>query len=261
MQQRTATEIVIEEQAEEDGRETYEEKNNDKEETEENRIKQTESTRRILPPRKRELPVRYGDYRAYLTEIEELSDENLTYDEALKGGWHDAIEDEVNNILENETWERADDNNQPRIDVVWKFKLKLDSNGKEIKKTRLVARGCKQDKNKGMYAHVPSSTAIKTFLAIITNRQLVMEQMDIKAAYLNSCLSDVIYMKIPKGFPSEGGLCKLRKAIYSLRQASQAWIAEFRSFMEENKFSCSEADTCLYKKEETGNKASVYVLN
>lgn len=67
--------------------------------------KQEEPTRRILPPRNRAPSARYGDYRAYLTEIEELNEENLTYDEALRNGWDSAINDEMNNILDNRTWE------------------------------------------------------------------------------------------------------------------------------------------------------------
>jgi len=45
-----------------------------------------------------------------------------------------------------------------------------------------------QNKNESVYAHVPGSTAIRVFLTIVANRQLRMEQLDIKAAYLNSHL-------------------------------------------------------------------------
>lgn len=203
-------------------------------------------------------PVRYQDYRAYLTEIE-INEEELTYNEAMKNGWEDAINDEIKNILENKTWETVEDNDQPRTNAVWKFKTK--TNGRRIKKARLVARGCKQNKNEGIYTHVPSSTAINIFLVITANRRLKMEQMDIKAAYLNSYLKEHIYMTVPKEFPTEGTLCKLRKAIYGLRQASQAWIAEFESFMKDNGFVNSEVDTCLYRKNKSEEKKTVYVLN
>lgn len=61
-----------------------------------------------------------------------------------------------------------------------------------------------------------------------------MEEFDIEAAYLNSHLSEEIYMTIPKRFPDEERSCKLRKVMYGLRQASQVWIVEFESFMREN---------------------------
>lgn len=165
------------------------------------------------------------------------------------------------NILENKTWEIVEENNQPRIDAVWKFKMKTEPDGSEIKKARLVARGCKQNKNEGIYAHVPSSTTVKTFLAVAANRRLKLEQMDVKAAYLNSYLKEEIYMTVPKGFPAEGKLCKLIKAIYGLRQAPQAWITEFESFMKENRFINSEVDICLYRRNELNNESTIYVLN
>lgn len=152
----------------------------------------------------------------------------------------------MSNMLENRTWEPVKDVGQPRIDAVWKFKTKLDPDGKMIRKARLVARGCKQSKSESIYAHVPSSTTIKAFLAIVANRQLKLEQLDIKAAYLNSHLNEEIYMTIPERFPNKGRLCRLNKAIYGLKQAFQAWIAEFESFMKKNKFVNSEVDTCLY---------------
>jgi len=98
----------------------------------------------------------------------------------------------------------------------------VDLDGKLAKKARLVARGCKQNKNESSYAHVPESTAIRVFLAIIANRQLRMEQLDIKAAYLNSHLNEEVYMTIPKGFPDEEKLYSLKKAMYKLNK-HESW--------------------------------------
>jgi len=136
----------------------------------------------------------------------------------------------------------------------------MDLDGKLTKKARLVARGCKQSKNESAYAHVPGSTAIKTFLAIVANRQLKMEQLDIKAAYLNSYLNEEVYMTIPKGFPDQGKLCRLKKAIYGLRQASQAWIMEFETFMKENKFMNLKVDTCLYRDKLDSKEATYFTF-
>lgn len=77
---------------------------NDKDEKkEEDEAERVEPTKRVLPPRNRAPPARYGDCRAFLTEIEEMYEEDLTYDEALKNGWKSAIDDETKNILENQT--------------------------------------------------------------------------------------------------------------------------------------------------------------
>ena len=50
--------------------------------------------------------------------------------------------------------------------------------------------------------------------------------MDVKSAFLNGELDEEIYMEQPQGFiitGSENMVCRLRKAIYSLKQASRAW--------------------------------------
>lgn len=89
--------------------ETHEE-NGDEQTDRQNKTEPAESTKRILPQRNTAPPARYGDYRAYLTEIKELYEEDLTYDKALRNGWESAIDDETKNILQNQTWEPVEDN-------------------------------------------------------------------------------------------------------------------------------------------------------
>lgn len=41
-------------------------------------------------------------------------------------------------------------------------------------------------------------------------------------------------------------ICKLKKAIYSLKQASRAWFDKFSSFLLEFGFICTHADASLF---------------
>lgn len=87
-------------------------------------------------------------------------------------------------MLETRIWRYVGDNNQSTIHAAWKFKVKTDSDRRKVKKAKLIARGCKRSKDKSIYAHVLSSIATKIFLAFDANKQLALEQLDVKAAYL-----------------------------------------------------------------------------
>ena len=49
--------------------------------------------------------------------------------------------------------------------------------------------------------------------------------MDVKTAFLNGYVEEEIYMKQPKGFESKNSfkVCKLKRSIYGLKQASRSW--------------------------------------
>ena len=75
--------------------------------------------------------------------------------------------------------------------------------------------------------------------------------MDVKTAFLNEELEEEVYMKQPEGFPSSDGeqlVCKLKKSIYGLKQASRQWYLKFHNIVSSFVFVENVMDQCIYHK-------------
>ena len=74
--------------------------------------------------------------------------------------------------------------------------------------------------------------------------------MDVKMAFLHGNLTEDVYMIQPEGFvnpTSTSKVCKLKRSIYGLKQASRSWNIRFDEVVTGLGFIKSE-DSCLYKK-------------
>ncbi|XP_044428537.1 uncharacterized mitochondrial protein AtMg00810-like, partial [Triticum aestivum] len=71
--------------------------------------------------------------------------------------------------------------------------------------------------------------------------------MDVNNAFLHGDLQEEVYMQPPPGVeaPSDH-VCRLRKALYGLRQAPRAWFERFSSVVQAAGFSPSEHDPALF---------------
>src|SRR6266436_2490008 len=99
------------------------------------------------------------------------------------------------------------------------------------------------------FAPVVKSASLQVFLAICAHHGWHIRQMDIKSVYLNSILSEDIYMWQPKGYEergSEGKIAKLKKGLYSLKQAGQEWYATLHDFLVQLGFRCMHADHSVF---------------
>ena len=151
--------------------------------------------------------------------------------------WESAICVELKQLEEKRTWELV----PPPTDVIpiknkWVFTKKCDKDGNLIKyKVRLVAKRCSQrprfDYNE-TYSPVVRLETIRALLAITPIKKLLVQQMDIKEAYLNGTLKEHVYMKQPEGFEDgTNHVCLLLKPIYGLKQARHEWNFEFDTKM------------------------------
>ncbi|GJW77867.1 zinc finger, CCHC-type containing protein [Tanacetum coccineum] len=127
-------------------------------------------------------------------DIGGLVDDPKTFDEAIKSQdeafWKEAINEEIDSIMGNNTWVLAD----LPLGCKWIFKGKLKVEGIIEKfKARLVIQGFRQN--------------------------LIIHQMDVKTAFLNGKLEEEAYMNQPQGFimPANENKVDLTKEFLSLR--------------------------------------------
>nr|GEW37146.1 hypothetical protein [Tanacetum cinerariifolium] len=76
-------------------------------------------------------------------------------------------------------------------------------------------------------------------------------QMDVKTAFLNGHLSEEFYVEHPKGFvnPKYPNLvCKLKRSIYGLKQASRQWNKRFVDEIKKFSFTQNPDESCVYLK-------------
>lgn len=234
-----------------------ENKNSEEDEVPDSNEKENEVNNR-RSSRKSKIPSRFEDYELNLMAAlsagilpEEVPN---TYEEAIQDeGWKNAIQEELKTIESQETWDIVDrPNGKNLIDSKWVFREKM-INGVLVKKARLVARGCKQNElQEEVYSPVARMVTIRLLFALYVENNLKLTQMDVKSAFLYGILESPIYMEVPKGVSAKNlsnKICKLKKALYGLRDAPKCWNDMFNNVIVKLGFKRSKKDPCLYISE------------
>jgi hypothetical protein len=199
-------------------------------------------------------PKPFSSYMALMCDL--LEKEPTCFEEAIqKKEWADAMTEEYQSIIRNDVWEIVP---RPKSkDVVsskWLFKIKhVDDGSIEKYKARFVTRGFSQKEGidyEEKFAPVARYTSIRTIIALAAKMKWKLHQMDVKTAFLNGVIKEV-YIEQPQGFEVEDRkthVCKLKKALYRLKQAPRAWYGKIDSFLMSLGFTKSKADSNLYFK-------------
>ena len=141
------------------------------------------------------------------------------------------------------------------------YKTKRNASGEiDRYKARLVAQGFTQQHGidyEEIFAPVARYQSIRCVLAIANQFNFEVHQMDVKCAFLNGDLDDVIFMKQPEGFVDEKNpdkVCRLNRSIYGLKQSARCWNINIDCYLKSCKFVQSSADHCIYTKIEIINE-------
>ncbi|KAJ8725064.1 hypothetical protein PYW07_016022 [Mythimna separata] len=215
-----------------------------------------ESSRRY--PARNRVPKREKDmvYNFHVSDDPDPISVKDAMERSDKKFWVEAMKDEFNSLKVNGTWELVDrplDANV--VKTKWVFKLKVGADGSTQRyKARLVAKGYSQKPGEDYFetfAPVVKMSSIRLLLALTVEKNLSVHHIDVTTAFLNGDLCEEIYMEQPQSFVqegSEGKVCKLKKAIYGLKQAARCWNQKIHEHIMKMGFSRSKYDQCVYTK-------------
>ncbi|WVZ89697.1 LOW QUALITY PROTEIN: hypothetical protein U9M48_036066 [Paspalum notatum var. saurae] len=180
--------------------------------------------------------------------------EPSTIDQALSDpDWVNSMHEELNNFTRNEVWTLdARPKGARVIGTKWVFRNKQDNEGNIVRnKARLVAKGYSQVEGIDFgetFAPVARLEAIQFLLAYASHHDMKLYQMDVKSAFLNGYINELVYVEQPPGFEDQTIPIMLSKALYGLKQAPRAWYERLRDFLIEKGFTIGRVDTTLFIK-------------
>ncbi|GJU28422.1 retrovirus-related pol polyprotein from transposon TNT 1-94 [Tanacetum coccineum] len=107
----------------------------------------------------------------------------------------------------------------------------------------------KFDRLQESFAPFARIEGIRIFIANAASKNMIIYQMDVKTAFLNSELKEEVYVSQPEGFidpdhPSH--VYHLKKALYGLNQAPRAWYNTLSRFLLGKKLSKGVVDPTLF---------------
>eukprot|EP00253_Pinus_taeda_P003503 PITA_03503 len=164
------------------------------------------------------------------------------------------MEEEYNSLLENQTWDLVPlPSGRKLVRCKWVYRTKSAADGQITRrKARLVAKGFQQVHDidyDQTFAPVAKMDSICLTLAIGAAQGWEVHQMDVKNAFLHIDLLEEIYMEQPHGFIHDSSLvCRLKKSLYSLKQAPRAWYAKMDSFLLSQNFERSRLQPLLQSR-------------
>ena len=181
--------------------------------------------------------------------------------------WKTAMVEEMYALKKNDTWDLVvlPPGKKP-VGCKWVFVVKQKMDGTVDRyKARLVAKGFTQTFGidyQETFAPVAKLNTVRVLLSCAVNQGWDLQQLDVKNAFLHGELEEEVYMEIPPGFScdkTQGKVCKLKRALYGLKQSPRAWFGRFQRAMVSVGYKQSNADHTLFVKK-AGTKITILVV-
>ncbi|KAJ4710363.1 Retrovirus-related Pol polyprotein from transposon TNT 1-94 [Melia azedarach] len=163
------------------------------------------------------------------------------------------MNEEIKFMKDNDVWDLVPlPEGVKLIGCKWIFKTKRDSKGDvERYKACLIAKGFTQKEDidyKETFSPISSKDSFRIIMALVAHFNLELQQMDVKTTFLNGDIDETICMVQPENFVSgdpKNMVCKLKKFIYGLKQASRQWYFKFHQVIIPFDFEMNLVDDCL----------------
>jgi Reverse transcriptase (RNA-dependent DNA polymerase) len=195
-----------------------------------------------------------------------------TINKALRGPntreWQDVLEYEISQLEKLGTWEVVD---LPKGEIAILCseitRVKLGPNGEvQSYRVRIVAGGHKQIEGVNYTKTFSATAKMPTVCIVLANaahQDWEIEHIDVKSAYLNALLKEIIYMKPPRSVlkpGQKGKVLRLIKGLYRLKQAGRGWYLEMAGvFMNEMGFKRSKIDHSVFFRQ-TGDEHTIVAV-
>ena len=131
---------------------------------------------------------------------QESFDKALQVEDSIK--WEQAMDDEMRSLEKNDTWVLTELPAGKRALLnKWVFRIKTEPDGKRRFKAHLVVKAYSQKKgidDAQIFSPVVKLTSIRILFSIVASKNLHLEQMDLKTAFLHGDTDKEIYMKQPE---------------------------------------------------------------
>uniref|UniRef100_M1C2H1 Reverse transcriptase Ty1/copia-type domain-containing protein n=1 Tax=Solanum tuberosum TaxID=4113 RepID=M1C2H1_SOLTU len=192
-----------------------------------------------------------------------------SYEEAtMNHVWQAAMTQEFEALHTNHTWDLVHlPAGKKEIGCRWIYKIEHKADGSiERFKARLVVKRYTQQAGVDYtetFSPVVIMTTVRTLISVAVKRGWKLYQLDVNNAFLHGYLNEEVYMDAPQGLDTNSShlVCKLRKYLYGLKQASRQWYDKLTQALESRGFAHSVEDYSLFYKKSDGSSIflAVYV--